>query len=98
MTFRIITFSLKHRGLERGSVGGLDTLCSYWLCIQWTQLGLVLAEVYERPLCVQQWLMIGGSLSSTSSLICNLMALEITLSSPHQPIPSMAKLISRGFK
>lgn len=41
MTFRVITFSLKHR-LERGSV--------FWLCIQWTQLGLVLAEVYERAL------------------------------------------------
>jgi len=56
MTFRVITFSLKHRGLERGSVGGLDTLCSFWLCIQWTQLGLLLDEVYERPLCLQQWL------------------------------------------
>lgn len=59
MTFRVITFSLKHR-LERGSVGRLDTLRSFWLCIQWTQLGLVLAEVYERPLCLQQWLVIWG--------------------------------------
>lgn len=60
MTFRVITFSLKYRGLERGSVEGLDTLCSFWLCIQWTQLGLLLDEVYERPLCLQQWLVIGG--------------------------------------
>ncbi len=96
MTFSVITFSLKHR-LERGSVGRLDTLCNFWLCIQWTQLGLVLAEVYERALMSAAVAGDLGSFSSTSSLICNLMAPEITLSSPQQPIPSTAKLISSGF-
>ncbi|KAL1253239.1 hypothetical protein QQF64_017932 [Cirrhinus molitorella] len=28
--------------------------------LTWTQLGLVLAEVYERPLCLQQWWVIWG--------------------------------------